>query len=102
MVLLILAFYVFSLAMIFEKAGRNGWFSLIPIYNWILLYRIANMGVLSIVLSFIPVIGIIPYAILCTKLSKAFGKKSLFKFGLFFFSFIFFPIIAFDDSRYEK
>ncbi|MBX7127233.1 MAG: signal peptidase I, partial [Cyclobacteriaceae bacterium] len=44
---------------IFEKAGKPGWASLIPIYNIIVLVQIAGKPVWWVLLMFIPLVGII-------------------------------------------
>jgi len=43
----------------FEKAGKPGWASLIPIYNFIVLLEIVGKPLWWIVLMFIPIVNII-------------------------------------------
>lgn len=87
---------------IFEKAGKPGWASLIPIYNIIILLEIIGKPwwwLLMII--FVPLANII-FAIWMTNLlAKSFGKSEGFTVGLIFLGFIFYPILAFGDAKYN-
>lgn len=83
---------------IFEKAGKPGWTSIIPIYNIIVLLEIIGKPLWWIVLFFIPAVNIIFGVIVLNLLSKSFGKGVGFTIGLIFLPFIFFPLLGFDDS----
>ncbi len=99
---------------IFEKAGENGWKSLIPIYNVYILYKIIWDTrifwielALSLFLSIVPLIGIIGAIgiffidIAATaKLSFAFGHGLAFIFGLIFLRPLFVIILGFGSSQY--
>ncbi len=86
---------------IFTKAGREGWKSLIPIYNLIVLLEIAHMPLWWVVLFFIPVANFIALIMLNNNLAKTFGKSSAFGLGLTFLGFIFYPILAFGPAQYS-
>ena len=93
---------------IFTKAGEKGWKSLIPIYNTVVLFRIAGISPLLILVyfaSFIPVIGglaALGVTIYCYyNLSKAFGKSAGFTVGLVLLNTIFMMILAFGKSEYQ-
>lgn len=92
---------IVSLWKVFEKAGKPGWASLIPIYNVIVLVQIAGKPVWWVLLMFIPLVGIIASILILVDLAKKFGKGAAFALGLAFLPFIFYPILAFGDAKYE-
>ncbi len=120
-VLVLLVLQIVAYWKIFEKAGEQGWKSLIPIYSEYILYKIAwdakpiwillGLFVLNLLLCWIPVVGVILSFIisilavvieilLYVKLSKAFGHGGGFAAGLIFLSPIFILILGFDSSEY--
>ncbi len=86
---------------VFTKAGKPGWASLIPIYNFIVLLEIVDKPLWWIILLLIPCVGIIVAIMVYIELAKRFGKGELFGVGLAFLPFIFFPILAFGDAEYR-
>lgn len=93
---------------IFTKAGQAGWKSLIPIYNLVILFRIAGISpwwILAYLAAFIPVVGwVASFAVsiyLMISLAKAFGKEGGFAVGLILLNTIFMMILAFGDSEYQ-
>lgn len=114
-----LAYAIFMIIVywkIFKKAGRNGWESIIPIYNGYVMYDIAGKAksfwiilAISVVqgligntlISFIASIAII---VLCVKvylaLANKFGHSGAFAVGLILIPVVFFPILAFGSSQY--
>ena len=93
---------------IFTKAGQKGWKCLIPIYNNVILFRIAGLSpwlILVYFASVIPVIGglaVLGLTIyLMYKLAVAFGKDGAFTVGLVLLNPIFMMILAFGKSEYQ-
>ena len=93
---------------IFTKAGEKGWKCLIPIYNTVVLFKIAGLSplwVLGYLASVIPVIGYIAVLgltiYLMYNLAKAFGKDGAFTVGLVLLNTIFVMILAFGKSEYQ-
>lgn len=93
---------------IFTKAGEAGWKCLIPIYNLVILFKIAGISpwlLLVYLASWIPIIG--PLASLgitiysMISLAKAFGKGGGFATGLILLNTIFIMILAFSDAKYQ-
>lgn len=93
---------------IFTKAGEKGWKSLIPIYNTVVLFKVAGISpwwVLGYLAAIIPVIGgfvvlgITIYFMI--SLAKAFGKGTGFTVGLILLNTIFVMILAFGSSEYQ-
>ena len=92
---------------LFKKAGEPGWAILIPIYNVVVLMRVAKMSLWWLLLllgCFIPFIGAgfsIAFGVIqAIKLAQAFRKGTGFALGLFFLSFIFVAILAFGSAKH--
>ncbi|MET3880855.1 DUF5684 domain-containing protein [Chitinophaga sp. OAE865] len=88
---------------IFEKAGQEGWKSIIPIYSiYIFLKIIGKPWWWLLIIFFVPIVNIV-FAIWATNLlSKSFGKTEGFTIGLIFLGVIFYPILAFDRTIVYK
>lgn len=99
-ILLLVAIMVASMWKIFDKAGEPGWAAIIPVYNYIVLLKIAGKPWWWLLLMIIPLVNIVLGIMVYIDLAKAFGKGGAFAAGLIFLSIIFFPILAFGDSRY--
>ena len=92
---------------IFKKAGRPGWYSIVPFLNTYTLFEMTwgeGWYFLMIFVSIIPAVGTL-LALAVTvltniKLAKAFGKSTGFGIGLSFLNVVFIPILAFDSSEY--
>ena len=93
-------FYVATMWKVFEKAGKPGWASIIPIYNTIVMLQIAGRPIWWILLFLIPLVNIVIVIIMHIDISKAFGHGVGFGWGLLLLGFIFFPILAWGDSQY--
>ena len=92
---------------IFTKAGEAGWKCLIPIYNLVVLYKIAGLSpwlILLFLLSWIPFVGWIVIAVLTIlqniKLGQAFGRSTGFIVGLILLGPIFQLMLAFGSAEY--
>jgi len=97
----ILALAIVSMWKIFTKAGEPGWAAIVPIYNFIVLLKIAGKPAWWVVLMLIPFVNIVIAAIICISLAKNFGKSTAYGLGLFFLGIIFGPMLAFGDARYQ-
>lgn len=95
-------FVFFALVMwrIFEKAGKPGWASIVPIYNLVVFLEIVGKHWVWILLLLIPLVNIIAFIIISHRLSQSFGKGGDFTLGLLLLSVIFYPILAFGDAKY--
>lgn len=85
----------------FEKAGKPGWGSLVPIYNAVLLLEIAGKPIWWFILFFIPFVNLIVAILVSIEVAKNFGKGTGFGLGLAFLGFIFYPILGFGDAKYQ-
>ncbi len=95
-----LVFFIAAIWRVFSKAGQPGWAALIPIYNLIVLMKIAGRPVWWFLLMFIPIVNIIVGLVLAIDIAKRFGKSTAFGLGLFLFGFVFYPILGFGDAEY--
>lgn len=108
--LLIIAFWILVIVAqwkLFVKAGEEGWKSIIPIYNTVVLFKIIGLNpwlVLLYLLSGIPIVGTIVLIalgiIVAIKTAKAFGQESAFAIGLFLLPQIFQMILGFGSAEY--
>ena len=94
-VLLIVAMWV-----LFKKAGKPGWASIVPFYNIYVLYEITWGSGWRFLMLLIPFYNIILGIQTQVKLAKAFGKGGGFAVGLIFLPYVFNPILAFSDAAY--
>ncbi len=100
---MMLAFFVFIIAAVwrmFEKAGKPGWASIVPIYNLVVLLQVAGRPVWWLLLMFIPFVNIIISIIVAIDVAKAFGKGAGFGIGLAFLGIVFYPILGFGNAHY--
>lgn len=91
-----------ALIKVFQKAGRQWWELIIPIYNMYVFIKIAGKPGWWILLHFVPIVNIVVFIIVTHNLSKSFGKDGGFTLGLLFLPFIFYPILGFGDASYIK
>lgn len=85
---------------IYEKAGEEGWKSIIPFYSDYILYKIVWGNGWLFLLLCIPFVGIVINIICMVKLSKAFGQSGAFAVGLIFLPNIFLLILGFGSYTY--
>lgn len=105
MVLLILAWVVLIIVAewkIFKKAGKDGWKSLIPVYNAYTMLQILNMEPMLCFLSLLPGANFMLNIVMSVKLAKSFGKGTGFAVGLILLEPIFEMILGFGDAKYKQ
>ncbi|HUE12783.1 MAG TPA: DUF5684 domain-containing protein [Planctomycetaceae bacterium] len=85
----------------FAKAGEPGWGALIPIYNVIILLRVAGRPLWWILLLMIPGVNLLIAIVVSIDIAQNFGKHAGFGLGLAFLSFIFYPLLGFGAARYR-
>ena len=84
-----------------EKANQPGWGAIIPIYNVILLLRVAGKPLWWIILLFVPLVNIVISILIPAAIAKNFGKGTGFTLGLIFLPMIFYPILGFGSAEYS-
>ena len=100
--LAVIIFYLAAMWRIYTKARQPGWAAIIPIYNIIVLLKIAEMPVWYILFLLIPFVNIIFGIILWVEILKRFGKPGWHVILILFFSFIYIPVLAFGSAQYKK
>ena len=90
---------------LFNKAGKPGWASIVPVYNIIVLFEIIGYKwyyIFLFLLGWVPIVGQLALVVFSihynVKLSKAFGKDIGYGIGLAFLPVVFMPIFAFSKN----
>lgn len=91
---------VISMWVLFQKAGKPGWASLIPIYNVIVMIEIVGKPMIWILWLLFPCTSVFFSIWLLNLFVKSFGKSEAFTVGILFLSPIFMPILAFGNNPY--
>lgn len=97
----IITFVIISMWKVFVKAGQPGWACIVPIYNLIIMLKIANKPWWWIFMFIIPIANLVFAIMLLHRISLSFGKGGGFTVGLLFLGIIFWGILAFDKSEYK-
>ena len=93
---------IISYAKIFKKAGKPWWASIVPIYNVIVMIKVAKLPLWYIVLFLVPIANIYATFKIYIEIAKKFGKGTGFGIGMALVGIIFIPLLAFSDNEYEK
>lgn len=99
--LLVAIVLIASVWKVFSKAGEPGWAAIIPIYNTIVLLKIAGKPVWWILLMLIPLVNFIVLIVVMISLAERFGKGAGFGLGLALLPFIFYPLLGFGSATYQ-
>ena len=97
----IILLWIAGMWKVFEKAGEPGWAAIIPIYNAIVLLKIAGRPLWWIILFLVPLVNLIIAIMVGVDIAKRFGKGAGFGIGLALLPFIFYPVLGFGDARYN-
>jgi hypothetical protein len=87
---------------VFVKAGEPGWAALVPIYNLVVLLKIAGKPLWWLVLLLIPFVNFIALILVGIGVAQNFGKGAGFGVGLGLLAPIFYPILGFGDAVYRR
>lgn len=86
--------------MVFEKAGRKGWETLIPFYNLYIFTKIIQKPIWWFLLLFFPFINVFVYMLMLVELVKGFKKYGLLEqFLAVVVPFIYFPVLGFKKEE---
>lgn len=99
-IFLVGVFSIVSLWKIFVKAGKPGWASIVPIYNFLVELEIIGRPWWWLLLLLVPLVNVVIAVMIMFDLAKVFGKGTGFGLGLVFLPFIFLAILAFGDAKY--
>jgi hypothetical protein len=97
----ITVFLIVAMWRMFAKAGQPGWAVFIPIYNTIVLLRVAGRPWWWIFLFLIPLVNVIVEIIIWAGVATNFGKGVGFTLGLIFLPYIFVPILGFGGAVWQ-
>jgi len=104
MVLVWCALIIISLVgmwIVFQKAGKPGWHSIIPFLNIYDLVLIAGRPGWWFLLLLVPLLNIIVAIVVSIDIARHFGKGTGFGILLALLPFIGYSILAFSDARYD-
>ena len=85
----------------FQKAGKTGWWSIIPIWNIYVIIKISGLSGWWLVGFLIPFVNWIVMFYIHIKFVQKFGKGVAFGIILTILPFIFYPVLGFGNSRYK-
>ena len=99
---------------VFEKAGKEPWKAIIPVYNYYVIIEIVGrpvwwfwiivacyVGMIIPILDFIAWIPLfVMILLIALDMARCFGKSNAFGIGLWLLSIIFYPILGFGEARY--
>jgi len=101
--LIISIFMLVVMWKIYVKAGQPGWAAIIPIYNYVILFKILKMDWWHIlIMLFVPFAAVVYLILIPIKLAKVFGKDTGFAVLTLFFPFVCYPILAFGSATYQQ
>jgi len=87
---------------IYEKAGKPGWASIVPVYAQIVLLEICELPTWKVILFFIPIANIYIIFIANIELAKKFGKSTGYGIAMVFFGVVLLPMLAFGKAQYQS
>lgn len=96
--LVIAVFMVVSLWRLFAKAGKPGWASIVPFYNYIVMLEIAGKPIWWFAMFFVPFADIVFAIMTLFAFVKAYGRSDGFAVLSIFFPFVTYPMMAFSAS----
>lgn len=100
--LIISLIIIISYWKIFKKAGQPGVASIIPIYNIIVMIKVAKLPLWYLILFFIPIANIYALFKIYIEIAKKYGKSTGFGIGMALVPIIFVPMLAFSDNVYDE
>lgn len=77
----------------FERGGQRGWAALVPVYNLIVLGRVAQRREWTVLLL-IPCVNLFVLCALCVALARRFGRGPAFGLGLVVLPFVCWPLLS--------
>lgn len=97
--LAISVFMIICMWKIFKKAGKGGWESLIPVYNFIVMLQITELPMWYIALLFVPIAQVYALIKMNIELAKKFGQEGGFAALLILVPVVGYPILAFGKDK---
>jgi len=103
MIIAMSVFLLVGMWKIFVKAGKGGWESLIPGYNfWVMSEISCKNNIMFFVFIFIPFLNFVSYFAFLIGLAKCFGKGTGFIIFNCIFPFIGIPVLGLGKAQYNE
>ncbi len=99
--LAIVGFMIMAQWKLFVKAGEEGWIALIPIYNVVIMMKIAGKPGWWVILLFVPIANLVVSVLMNIGLARNFERSDGFAIGLILLPYVFLAILGFGDSKYN-
>ena len=99
--LAVLILLLASIWKVFQKAGKPGWASIVPLYNSWVMIQIAGKPSWWFFMMFVPFANIVFAIMLYVEIAKRFGKGGGFAALLILLPFVGFPILGFGKAQYQ-
>ncbi|MGE3267437.1 MAG: DUF5684 domain-containing protein [Chloroflexota bacterium] len=97
----LLVYMIACIWMVFQKAGQPGWHAIIPIWNTIVLLKIAGRPAWWFLLLLVPFLNLVILIMVYLDLGKSFGYGAAFSiFMLLCLAPIGWGMLAFGSARY--
>ena len=90
------------LCKIFQKAGYPGWAAFVPVYQMLILARVARQSPWLVLFMVVPGVGELVGSFLGWQLARQFGKRGLFEWAAALVPIIPLWVIAFGESTYVQ
>ena len=100
--LVVVVVVVAGLWKVFEKAGEPGWAAIVPIYNIIVLVKIAGKEMWWVILFFLPCVNFVAAIMVSMDIARKFGQSTGYGIGLALLPFIFYPMLGFGSAQYNR
>ena len=86
----------------FTKAGKPGWASIIPFYNFYVMFEIVGRPGWWLLLLFVPFVNFVVYILLAIDMAKSFGKDALYGILLLWLiAPVGYLMLGFSDAEYQ-
>ena len=86
----------------FTKAGKPGWASIIPFYNFYVMFEIVGRPGWWLLLLFVPFVNFVVYILLAIDMAKSFGKDTVFGIlMLWLIAPVGYLMLGFGDAEYQ-
>lgn len=83
---------------VMARAGEPSWAAFVPLYNFVILLKIANRPSWWVVLMLIPVVNLVTMFLMWRDLSARFGRGPGFAIGLLLMPPLFLLVLGFSES----
>lgn len=97
--LVISVFMIICMWKIFKKAGKGGWESIIPVYNFVVMLQITELPMWYIALLFVPIAQVYALIKMNIELAKKFGQEGGFAALLILVPVVGYPILTFGKDK---